>query len=74
MSIMELSLDALWQFLKKSISFRLVKHEKSYFSLTKVHDYPLTRFIISLCFITLVAFFSLVAHFSPDDASYTVSN
>lgn len=47
MSIMELLFSALQQFLKESKSFFLVKYEKSYFSLTKKHNYLLARFIIS---------------------------
>lgn len=35
MSIMELLFNGLWQFLKESMSFSLIKYEKSYFLLTK---------------------------------------
>lgn len=75
MSIMELLFNGLWQFLKESISFSLIKYEKTYFSLTK------TRMIIYwLCSLSLLMFhyissiLSLVAHFCPDDASCSVSN
>lgn len=47
MPIIELLFNVLWQFLKESISFSLIKYEKSYFSLAKMHNYLLTRFIIS---------------------------